>query len=465
MSKRKKKWHECNVVQIAEPAAHLWQFNASGRNFALKSETTEADGNPLPQKIVGKTWQNLIQGKLNIGWIPEDQVFLRTVQLPECDPEELKQMLEFQLEKLSPAPVAQIAWSYELIPSNVAGQVTVLLIIVESDVIEKNLASFELAGFQADRLEVPWCHELITLDRSSDRIWIRLGEHNDSIVALVGWILEGTLQNVMVMRLPNSDEGTLSLTEQLDRTAWTGELEAWLTTIPAVTVCGEASIIAPWIEALEAWSAHSVSSEASANPVDIATLGAKRATQGESLSNLLPEAHQVRYRQQYIDGMWMKGVGTMVLFYIFGILIYFVMLEWMHRDSIDLQTRVRSSAVQYTNVLKMQAHLDILQEQVDLKFSALECLRVISEELPTELTLDSFKFHMGKTLSLYGKVPTADAGKVTDYHRALINAKADDQKLFSTVSDPTINAARGRGRSASVESRWSFTCELERSGF
>ncbi len=465
MSKRKKKWHECNVVQICEPAAHLWQFNASGRNFALKSETEEIDGSPLPQKIVGKTWQNLIQGKLNIGWISHDQVFLRTVQMPECEADELRQMLEFQLEKLSPAPVAQIAWSYELIPSSVDGQVTVLLIIVESDVIERHLTEFEQVGFQADRLEVPWCHELITLDRSSDRIWIRLGESNGAIVALVVWILEGTAQNVMVMHLPNSDEGTLSLTEQLDRTAWTGELEAWLSTIPAVTVCGESSVTEPWIDALKEWSAHPVSSETAPEPVEIATLGAKRATQGESQSNLLPEAHQIRYKQQYIDGMWMKGVGTMVLFYIFGILIYFVMLEWMHRDSIDLQTRVRASAVQYTNVLKMQAHLDILQEQVDLKFSALDCLRVISEELPTELTLDSFKFHMGKTLSLYGKVPTADAGKVTDYHRALINAKTGEQKLFATVSDPTINAARGRGRSASTESRWSFTCELERSGF
>ena len=72
---------------------------------------------------------------------------------------------------------------------------------------------------------------------------------------------------------------------------------------------------------------------------------------------------------------------------------------------------------------------------------------------------------MGKTLSLYGKVPTVDAGKVTDYHRALINAKANGQPLFASVSDPSINATRGRGRTPSTESRWNFTCELDRSGF
>ena len=72
---------------------------------------------------------------------------------------------------------------------------------------------------------------------------------------------------------------------------------------------------------------------------------------------------------------------------------------------------------------------------------------------------------MGKTLSLYGKVSTTDAGKVTDYHRALINAKLGENRLFASVSDPSINASRSRGRSASTDSRWSFTCELERSGF
>ena len=452
-------------MQLTEPTARLWQFNASERGFALKSETTEEDGNPLPQKIVGKTWQNLIQGKLNIGWIPEENVFFRAVQMPECDPEELKQMLEFQLEKLSPAPVAQIVWSYELIPSNVPGQVTVLLIIVDSEVVEGQLASYEEVGFHTDRLDIPWSHELVTLDRSQDRIWIRLAEKNDQIVALVCWVFDQTVQNVILLRLPNNDEGTLGLTEQLDRTAWTGELEGWLSQIPPVTVCGEADTTAPWVEALKEWSEHPVTGEEAPAITEAATLGARRATRGDSRSDLLPDSHRTRYRQQYIGGMWMKGVGTLVLFYIFGVLIYFVMLEWMHQDSLNLQTQVRSTALQYTNVLKMQARIDILQEQVDLKFSALECLRVISEELPTELTLDSFKFHMGKTLSLYGKVPTADAGKVTDYHRSLINASTEGKKLFASVSDPTINAARGRSRTPSTESRWSFTCELERSGF
>lgn len=465
MGKGKKKWHECNVVRQSDSTTQLWHFNASERRFALKSKFTERDENPLPGKLVGKTWQNLLQGKLNIAWLPEGQVFLRTIQMPECEPEELRDMLEFQLEKLSPAPVNQVAWSYELIPSAAEGQVTVLLIIVDAAVVETKLGELEAVGYQTDRLEVPWCHELATLERGADAVWIRLEERGSEIVLLVAWVIKQTLQNVMVMRLPNSDEGTLSLTEQLDRTTWTGELEGWLSVTPPLTLCGDAETIGPWRDALKAWSAHEVQTSEPPSSEALATLGARRAARSDSQADLLPEAHRVRYRQQYVDGMWMKGVGFAVMLYIFGVLIYFVRLEWMHRDNITVQTQLRSMSLQYTNVLKMQAKMEILQEQIDLKFSALECLRIISEELPTELTLDTFNFQKGKTLSLYGKVATLDQNKVTEYHAALISARIGEQPLFAAVSDPSITAGRGRGRSASTDSRWSFNCELARSGF
>ena len=465
MGKRKSKWHECNVLHRSEGQTDLWNFNASDRSFALKAEHTETEGNPLPVKLVGKTWRNLIQAKLNLGWVAQEHVFLRTIQMPECDPEELLQMLEFQLEKLSPAPVSQIVWSYEQIPSSEPDQITVLLIIVEAEVVEQQLTGFEEQGYHTDRLEMPWSHELVTLDRTKDRIWIRLGEVNDQIVALVAWVLNQTVQHVMVLRLPNSDEGTLNLTAQLDRTAWTGELESWLTEIPPVTVCGQSTLIQPWIEALSNWSSHPVATEESPSLSELAILSARRATRGDSAADLLPKDRRLRYRQQYIDGMWMKGLGAMILVYIFGILIYFVALEWKRNESLNLITQVRSTANQYTNVLEMEARLAILQEQEDLRFSALDCLRVIAEELPTELTLNSFRFYQGETLTLNGSVPSADSQKVSEYHLALINTKIGDEKLFKSVDSPNISPVRARGNRTSTESTWNFKCTLARTGF
>lgn len=461
MSKRKKKWHECNVVQAGESDLHLWQFYASDRRFALKSEIAETEGKRLPQKAVHKTWRNLIQPKLNIAWLPENQSFLRTLQMPECEAAELRQMLEFQLEKVSPLPVGQIVWSYETIPSAEEGQLTALVIVAEAAAVETHLEKLESAGYQPDRLEVPWCHELLTLDLSADQLWIRLGKQGESVVALSAWILNQTLRHAAIARLPDTEEGRQSLAKQLERTAWTGEMEGWLSRLPPAKLRLPPECDGRWSDALQLGPANPAQTQVAPPPQELAVLSARRAVRGESQANLLPETRRTRYRQQITDRMWMKGIAAAILLYVFGVIVYLAVLEWTRQESDKLQAQVRTTALAYTNVLKLQAKVEVLQEQMDLKFSALECLRVISERLPAELTLAAFNF-TGKSLTIHGTVSATDSDKVAEYHRALVDAQADEVKLFRSVSAP--NTRSSPGRNASGNFRWDFECELERTG-
>lgn len=462
MSKRRKKWHECNVVQAGESAVHLWQFHASERRFALKSETAETEGKPLSKKAVHKTWRNLLQPKLNIAWLPESRAFLRTLQMPECEAAELRQMLEFQLEKVSPLPVGQIVWSYETIPSAEEGQITALVILAEAAAVETHLEELESAGYQPDRLEVPWCHELLTLDFRADQLWIRLGKQGESVVALSAWILNQTLRHAAIARLPNTEEGRQSLAKQLERTAWTGEMEGWLRRLPPAKLC-----LSPecdeqqWGDALQFWPTKPAQTQAAPPPQELAVLSARRAVRRESRADLLPEARRTRYRQQHTDRMWMKGIGAAILLYAFGVIVYLAVLEWTRRESDQLQAQARTTALAYTNVLKLQAKVEVLQEQMDLKFSALDCLREVSKALPAELTLDDFNF-TGRALTIHGTVSAADSDKVAEYHRALVDAQAGESKLFRFVSAPNTRLSPGRG--AAGKFRWDFECELERTG-
>ena len=460
MSKRKKKWHECNIVQAEESAIHLWQFHASERRFALKSEIAETKGKPLSKKAVHKTWRNLIQPKLNIAWLPEDRAFLRAIPMPECEAEELRQMLEFQLEKVSPLPVGQIVWSYETLPAAEEGQITALIIVAEAAAIETHLEELESAGYQPDRLEVPWCHELLTLDLGADQLWIRLGKRGESVVALSAWVLDQALRHAAIARLPDTEEGRQSLAKQLERTAWTGEMEGWLSRPPPINLCRSPECDGQWSEALQFWPTSLAQTQA-APPRKLAVLSAQRAIRGESQADLLPETRRTRYRQQHTDRMWMKGIGAAILLYVFGVIVYLAVLEWTRRESDQLQAQAQTTALAYTNVLKLQAKVEVLQEQMDLKFSALECLRVVSEKLPAELTLADFNF-TGKSLTIHGTVSAADSDKVAEYHRALVDAQAGEAKLFRSVSAP--NTRSSPGRNASGNFRWDFECELERTG-
>jgi len=108
--------HSANVLQVAPHARHIWQFDARNGGFSLNRHQTTQNGEALPSGLVGKDWRSLFQKKLNIAWLPPEHVFLRVAQFPASEFQETRSMVELQLEKLSPIPVAQIVWSIHVLP-------------------------------------------------------------------------------------------------------------------------------------------------------------------------------------------------------------------------------------------------------------------------------------------------------------------------------------------------------------
>src|SRR5664280_1063110 len=122
------RWHSCNILQIASDAKRLWQFDAKGGGFALNREHRGALDEPLPARSIEKSWRSLWQPRLNVAWLPPENVFLRVIELPKSNFEETFAMVELQLEKLSPLPVTQIVWTIHILsrrsnpsPRNEAG--------------------------------------------------------------------------------------------------------------------------------------------------------------------------------------------------------------------------------------------------------------------------------------------------------------------------------------------------------
>src|SRR5437868_4048512 len=124
------RWHSANVLSSAVAPRQIWQFAAHSGDFTLLREQSVGVGQHLPERLVRKDWRNLWQRKLNIAWLPIDQVFLRVIRLPAADFGELLSMVELQLEKISPLPVAQIAWTVEVLPRKDDNLETVIVVIV-----------------------------------------------------------------------------------------------------------------------------------------------------------------------------------------------------------------------------------------------------------------------------------------------------------------------------------------------
>ncbi len=454
---RRQSWHECNVALPEGEILGLWSFSLAGGKAHLRSRKRAPQEGRLPEKVAAKSWKHLIRGRLDLALLPESDVFLRVVRLPECDRQEMESMLEFQLERLSPFPVNQICWSFETLPCGLEGQATALVMIAESHRVEARLERLEEAGYSADRLEPLGCHELLDLDLEEDRIWIRLSPQEEGVAAMTAWILGGTLQQAMVLSLPATQEGCRALCSHLEHAHWTGEMEGWAgPEMPPIDLRQAPGLDPSWEAALREWSPHPLQPSALPGPEEQASLTAGRVARNEAQADLLPQERRIRYRQHFVDGIWMKGVGAMVLCYIFGVLAYFIMVEWARIEHQKVEARYRVSAPQYTNVVRMEGNIRTLEEQAARRTAALDCLQAIASILPPEVDLTGFQFAPGRQnkVTLSGTVLSSNDSALTRFYEDLNEAAVGGRKLFSQISDPIPTPK------TPLHSTWKLDCTL-----
>ena len=450
-----KRWHHCNVLDARQERRQLWQFGRDGAGAKVLSEKVVLSTDPLPARQVSRNLQDLWQPRLNVGWLSAGQVFLRVIQLPPCDAKELPGMVELQIERLSPLPVAQIVWTYQSLGSPDPDSQSVAVIIVARSVVEDFLGRLESGGFLTDRLELPQLQELLAMP-AGDGVWLLPREEGPRSVCLVAWRFGGRWHNLNLLQLPTDEAAGQSLVDLLKQLAWAGEMEGWLPAQPAWHLLAERSLAERLEPALRAFAGAQLEVR---EPLPLPQLAALSAT-ASSQANLVPAEHAVRYRQQFVDRLWMRALGGLGLAYLFGVLGYFAALQWVQYQKDRCDQQVMFSNGPYTNALQLRAKVQILQEQVNLKFAALDCWKAAAEALPEELTLTQLTFQRGKKLGLFGTVPADQQAKVTAYNQALAKATVNGQPLFSQVS--TRNIQGSTAASGNRPMNWSIECEIKR---
>jgi hypothetical protein len=463
---KKKRLHSCNVLETTPAERHLWHFSVERDDVKLQREERIAGKAPLPEKVVAKDWRELFQPKLNVAWLPPQTVFLRTVQLPKVERGELMSMLEFQLEKLSPLPVAQIVWNAEVVPSAAENMQTAIICIVSRDAVEEFLGIAEQQNYLPDRLEVPQINQILSDGVREDGAWIYAGAGSESDICTVAWWAGGTLHELHVVRLPQpSVEGvpagnasefrTRFLQETLMQVAWAGELDGWLT-LPVkwhFVADDQSGGIADAL--FSGWTETPPTRHPALDRKGLARISANRAAKQEATASLLPVDFAMKYHQQYVDRLWMRGLGAVVAVYIAGVVIYMLSLQVLNYKVGRVRGEVAGLANSYTNVLRLKERTQVLEEQLNLKYAALDCWKVASEHLPAEFNLINLQFGRNGTLQIIGTAPAGQEQKVIDYNEAIREATLDGKLVFKDVSPPNFPSRTG----AQVVN-WNFDCTL-----
>lgn len=453
-----KRWASANVLAPGLDNRKLWNFKSTKAGFTVEQQANIPSAQPLPSNLVGRSWRNLeyLSPKLNIAWLPVEQVFLRVVQLPQGNHDETIAMVELQLERLSPLPVTQIVWSVEILSQQVDNQQTVIVIIVARDIVEKFLGELEGQGFLASRLELPILDELLSTRITNDGAYVYPYSDPGKFSALVAWWYGGTLRSLSLVHVPMADNRAEFLKEQLAQMAWAGEVEGWLTSgEPRWHLVANDANAANWQPMFQPWLGKPVEALAPLSETDLATRNANRAARAESGTGLLPAEYALRYDQEFHDRLWIRGLGAIVVVYLLGVMVYMVGSMYKGMAADDLDGHMKGLAREYTNTLQIKAQVEILQNRQALKFASLDCWKTTAELLPAGITLGSLEFRDGKTLNLSGSAPGDGNGTLTDFNEAMRKATLNGKPMFEQVSLPNVRLNPG-GSTLS----WSFNATL-----
>jgi len=461
------RWHLCNILG----AHRLWLFDAKGDGFVLNREHSVAAAGTLPARFVAKSWSSLWQPRLNIAWLPPESVFLRVIELPISNFDETLAMAELQLEKLSPIPAAQIVWSIHILPRRDVGAKTdaahaggelqsVVVVIAERRAVEEFLGGLEDRGYLADRLETPMLDQLEATSATNEgaapdaRIYpTTLGGHN---AALIAWWVGGALRNLGVVVLPPDGDRVKSLKDQLAQLAWAGELEGWLTAPPRWHLVADPVSAAEWEAALRGSLEEPVPVAPPLPPAELAARTARRAAAADARANLLPAEFSSRYRQQFVDRLWLRGLTAAGALYAVCVAIYLCATNLLAYRVRQVEGQVTALSGNYTNALLLKARCQLLNDRQEFKYAALDCWKLVADQLPPDVILQRFAFTDGQ-LALNGTVPVEQSRQVTDFNDAMRKAKLNDQSVFDSSGGDTLSSHTMNGIV-----NWNFSLQLKR---
>jgi hypothetical protein len=451
------RWHSCNVLHTGPERREVWHFSAKRDTFVPDGVLRVPHGQPLPANVIGKTLRSLWQKKLNLALLPPEQVFLRAVQLPAAGAEETLAMVELQLEKLSPLPLAQIVWSMHPLPTTAEGQQTILLAIVQRDLVEQFLGKLEGEGFMADRLELPLIDQLAARPADHDGAWVYPATVGGADAAVVAWWFGGTLHSIGLINTPAGAERARAVADQFGQMAWAGDLEGWLKGVPGVYLVAAKDAAVEWEPLLSQATGQRVEVIVPPEPAQLALATVRRAAKAPSRGGLLPDDYSTRYHQQFVDRIWMRGLGAVILLYCVVVAIYLGIAGVQSYRAGRVEDQVKATGGSYTNALQLKARLDVLRERQELKFAALDCWRATADLLPEGVTLQGLDFRDGRKLLLSGTAPGDAAAAIQDFNDKLRKVELQGVPLFTKFDVPNI-----KRNPAGTELTWSFNCELNR---
>ncbi|AKJ64000.1 PilN domain-containing protein [Kiritimatiella glycovorans] len=397
------------------------------------------------------------EARANDEWVAvlgSREVFLRIVDLPSTEDDELAGMAELQLDATCPFPAAQLYYDYEVLERR-ERSTRAAVAAVRRDRIDRCLEEYRERGSWLCGMDVAvlaWWSMIrprVSLpDEGVSTVLMFEGGGVDMLLCSEGSPValrvldgpEGEDDESRAARLARELEYTLaSLESDLGELPGPARIEVW-------SGAEEESLAAALAKRTGAEAVYRDTGELE----PLAAAVARRAEAGRGV-NLVPEAPRRQRRERIGRRRFYKA--TAALAGIWAALLLSGWVAWELRQSAveELRAKAESMAAPAEEAREIQRRIRSMEQFGDRSRSALECLREVSGLLPEGVELSAYHYRKNRALALRGSGP--DDQTVYEFFERLATTE-----LFAELRDQRVMTERREGKRVS---QFSVTAVLE----
>ena len=376
-------------------------------------------------------------------------VLCQILRLPATDPAELKQMLDLQIDNITPLPLEEVVYSFE--PLDVVdGQTRVLVAIARKTTVNERVEALETAGLQAEIVSV----DALAMFRALGKRSLLATDDNRNVLVMLGPVTadvivysHGVILAVRSIVLGADSESILR--EELQRTfvaAEAGQPQRGRGGVIFLTHDEPAKLLAKRVAGGLSTTTSFLTNGAVPSPG--LSLCLEYAGSVSPPLNLLPDEWRQKRQTAAFRHHLIRGAIAVAAVYAMALAVFvsFLVLRNSHLRRVNNEIGARQA--QFQKAKNLQSELLAMSKQLDLKYSALEVLRGVAVLLPDNVKLTLFVYKKDQAVTIKGQAPTATLA--LDFQSRL--EKCD---LFSKV------VAERSATEASGLTKFGLTCTLK----
>ncbi|MCX7591778.1 MAG: hypothetical protein N2255_09135 [Kiritimatiellae bacterium] len=402
---------------IVLDSGHAPMVSPTGDGNGTGGEQNEGPARVQASKELGPR----LKGEITIG-ISSDEVLLRVITLPNAEPEELRGMVELQLDKFSPFPPESMVVSHEIIKRGDQTSLVLVAAVKEetvSAIIEK-LAAGGILPERVDAAPLAWWRLLTDegkVPREGRHVFVLLHGGTPELIVAEDGI------PILFRPLPGTtglDEGQLAeeIGNEISYTLMALELEYGARPTESIRIWYRGTPPDRFARKLgERFACNAFSQSLDSLPGLAVGLARRHAAAAEPAIDLTPVRWSARKAGRILKRrILMAAAGILGVWFL--TVVGFVAAFTLHRHSLTTlrqeYERWKQPAVE---VREMRNRVMLIKRYLDRKQSPLECLREVALLQPAGVDLTSFLYKKGEVVKIAGEGDSV--GLVYDFKKSL----------------------------------------------